>query len=124
MSDIDINKAIAAQYSGADLDAAARAHEVGGWSRETALEMAQAEGLALGEDHWAVIDLLRKTYVERGRMQHARFLAGLLNDAFADKGGSKYLYQLFPGGPVAQGSRLAGVPAPHDTQDLSFGSSF
>ena len=124
MSDIDINKAIEAHQSGADLDAAARAQEVSGWSREAAREQAQAEGIALGDDHWAVIDLLRKTYVERGHAQHARLLSGLLNDAFADKGGSKYLYQLFPGGPVAQGSRLAGVPAPHDTQDRSFGSSF
>jgi tRNA 2-thiouridine synthesizing protein E len=48
----------------------------------------------------------------------------LLNERFAKEGGSKFLYELFPGGPVARGSRLAGVPAPSDARDLSFGSTY
>lgn len=124
MTDIDINKAIGAQQSGASFEQATRADELRDWSREAATEMAGAEGLQLGTDHWRVIDLLRTTYVERGRAPHARILASMLDGAFATQGGSKYLYQLFPGGPVTQGSRLAGVPAPHDAEDKSFGTSF
>ncbi len=124
MTDIDINKAIAAGEPGANPDLLARTQEISGWSREKAIEMAKADGLELGEDHWRVIELLRNTYVENGPAPGARHLAGLLNDAFEMKGGSKFLYQLFPGGPVSQGSKLAGVPVPHDAQSQSFGSSF
>lgn len=124
MTDIDINKAIAAGQPGADLDELARAEEVGGWSPEKAEALARAEGIELGPDHWRALEMLRSLYIARGPAPHARALSGLLDAEFAGKGGSRYLYQLFPGGPVAQGSRLAGVPAPHDTQDPSFGSTF
>ena len=83
MTDIDINKAIAAGEPGANPDVLARVHEIGGWSREQAIEMAKAEGIELGVDHWKVIELLRTNYVEYGRTRHARHLAGLLDDAFA-----------------------------------------
>lgn len=124
MSDIDINQAIEEGLSGEDLAKAARTREIGNWSKEIAIQRAKDDGIELIDDHWKVIELLRSIYVERGRPRQARFLASLLNDAFAEQGGSRYLYQLFPGGPVSQGSRLAGVPAPHDARDLSFGSSF
>jgi tRNA 2-thiouridine synthesizing protein E len=41
---------------------------------------------------------------------------------FADAGGRRYLYQLFPRGPIAQACRLAGLPLPHGTISPSFGS--
>lgn len=124
MTDIDINKAIAAGEPGVDPDVLARTQEISDWSRDKAIEMAKVDGLALGEDHWRVIEFLRNTYVERGPAEGARHIAGLLNETFEAQGGSKFLYQLFPGGPVSQGSRLAGVPVPHDAQSQSFGSSF
>ncbi|MGB5339763.1 MAG: sulfite reductase, partial [Gammaproteobacteria bacterium] len=34
----------------------------------------------------------------------------------------KYLYTLLPGGPVAQGCRLAGLEPPAGSQDAGFGS--
>lgn len=124
MTDIDINKAIGVAQAGADLDQMAREDEIRGWSRDEAIRTAQAEGVELGDAHWKVIDFLREIYVQRGVAPHARMLSNMLNGEFSAAGGSRFLYQLFPGGPVAQGSRIAGVPAPHDAQDLSFGSSF
>lgn len=124
MTGIDINKAIELEQSGEDFDKVTRASEIGNWSKEAAKKLATDDGIELGDDHWKVIEFLRSIYVERGRAPHARYLANLLNEAFEEQGGSKYLYQLFPGGPVSQGSRLAGVPTPHDARDLSFGSSF
>ncbi|MBU2581611.1 MAG: TusE/DsrC/DsvC family sulfur relay protein [Alphaproteobacteria bacterium] len=122
--DVDINKAIRNDVEAGDPAAAVRANEVANWTREGAIEAARAEGLDLGDEHFAVIELLQKLYVERGAAPHARYLANILNEEFERQGGSRYLYQLFPGGPVGQGSRLAGVPAPHDTADLSFGSTY
>ena len=124
MADVDINKAIAAQTSDADLSQMSRADEIRSWSQDVARERAAADGLELGADHWRVIEMLQKLYVERGPAPHARLVSNMLNEAFEAQGGSRYLYQLFPGGPVTQGSRLAGVPAPHDAKDDSFGSTF
>lgn len=124
MSDIDINKAMTLARHGEDLDEVARAQEIANWSRETAAERAKAEGLELTQDHWRVIEMLQALYVEGGQSDHARDIANTLNNEFAADGGSKFLFRLFPGGPVAQGSRIAGVPAPHDASDPSFGSTF
>ncbi|MDX2289357.1 MAG: TusE/DsrC/DsvC family sulfur relay protein [Hyphomicrobiaceae bacterium] len=123
MTEIDINKLILAPTSGDPLVAMRRA-ELAGWTREAAIASARADDLELTPAHFAVIELLQKIYIEKGRAPHARYLATLLYDTFAAEGGSRYLYQLFPAGPVAQGSRLAGTPAPHDTKDLSFGSTY
>lgn len=125
MTDVDINALIAnaAQKPG-DPAQTARTAQIAGWSRETAQALAAAEGLELGGDHWKVIEFLRSRYVSRGPATHARKLSAELNEHFAAEGGGRFLYMLFPGGPVAQGSRLAGVPAPSDARDLSFGSSY
>jgi len=124
MTETDINKLVSSAKPGVDPMQAARASELAGWSKAKAKSLAKSENLELTDAHWAVIKFLQSVYVERGRAPHARRLSAALNKAFAKQGGSKYLYQLFPGGPVAQGSRIAGVPAPHDTQDKSFGSTF
>ncbi len=124
MSDTDINKLLQVGGDAQDPMQAVRASEVAAWSKAKAAELARADGIELTDAHMKVIALLQQLYVARGAAPHARLVAAALNDAFAAEGGSKLLYQLFPGGPVAQGSRLAGVPAPHDTQDLSFGSTY
>lgn len=124
MTDVDINQALRNDAATGDPAIGVRDAEVSRWSRESAIEAGQKEGLELTDEHFAVIELLQKVYVERGPAPHARYLANILNDTFEAKGGSRYLYQLFPGGPVNQGSRLAGVPSPHDTESPSFGSTF
>ncbi|MCB1527883.1 MAG: TusE/DsrC/DsvC family sulfur relay protein [Hyphomicrobiaceae bacterium] len=124
MSDLDINKLIAAQDPDVEVEKLSRSNDIAGWSKEQAEKDAKADGITLGDDHWKVIDLLRAHYVEHGEEKGAREIAEMLDNAFKAQGGSRYLYQLFPGGPVAQGTRLAGVPVPHDAQSASFGSSF
>jgi len=124
MTDIDINKLIMSSNPVGDPQRAVRESEIAGWSKAGAMALAKADGLELTAEHWPVIEFLQRLYVERGRAPSARLVSSALNTAFDAQGGSRYLYQLFPGGPVAQGSRLAGVAAPHDTQDPSFGSTF
>jgi len=92
------------------------------WSRETAQLQAQKEGLGeLSEMHWQVIHSLRGLYRKNGRAESAQQLIHMLEQDFVEEGGRRYLYQLFPQGPVTQGSRLAGVPAPPYSGDPSFG---
>ena len=93
------------------------------WNEDKALTMAQAMGLELTEAHWGVIKFIRLHYANSGPARHAREYTEVLNERFADEGGSRFLYQLFPAGPVKQGCAIAGVPAPADAGDNAFGSS-
>ncbi len=119
---IDINKLIQAEHLAhcaadeymADMDA---------WTESQARQIAQEEGLQLTEEHMEVLCWLRDHYAECGPEALGRHLSNALDDKFADRGGLKYLYRLFPKGPVYQGSRLAGLPVPPGTFDMSFGSS-
>jgi TusE/DsrC/DsvC family sulfur relay protein len=93
------------------------------WRRETAVDIARQEQLTLGDDHWAVVRGLQEFFArhEYG-VVNLRELYDALEEKFHHKGGMKYLYTLFPGGPIAQGCRLAGLKPPAGATDLSFGS--
>jgi tRNA 2-thiouridine synthesizing protein E len=92
------------------------------WSRAIAQRQARKEGLGeLSEAQWRVILGLRSMYRKNGRAASARHLIRQLEKDFAREGGRRYLYELFPQGPVSQGSRLAGVPTPPFSSDPSFG---
>ena len=91
------------------------------WTRAGAAAAAQTDGVTLSEDHWHVIKALQGYFATHER-PNVRELHDALDEAFHAKGGLKYLYTLLPGGPVAQGCRFAGLPAPAGAADKSFGS--
>lgn len=91
------------------------------WSVQMAENMAREEGLTLTPEHWEVIHLLRQHYMLHGPSKTRDLMEGL-EEHFLPRGGMKRLYQLFPRGPVLQASRIAGLPAPANAADLSFGS--
>jgi len=94
------------------------------WSQDEALEIAREEGLEMGSDHWEELHALQEYYSRKRDYAHisVRELRDALDEHFHDKGGIKYLYGLFPGGPIAQGCRLAGLDMPAGAVDLGFGS--
>lgn len=96
--------------------------ELDDWSVSKAEKMASEEGVTLTDDHWEVLHLLREHYKHHGLAPSARLLLNGLEERFGREGGRKYLYQLFPRGPVSQGSRIAGLPLPPHSSDPSFGS--
>jgi len=93
------------------------------WNIDKANTLARAEGIALTNEHIDVIQYLRASYEKYGQIRHARTLTQALEAKYANKGGLKYLYRLFPNGPVTQGCKLAGIPEPGDSVNLSFGTS-
>lgn len=94
-----------------------------GWSKEAAVKQAQEEDIELTGEHWATVRALQEYFDRHDTTHiHARELHDALDEKFHSKGGIKYLYQLFPGGPVAQGCRIAGLNPPAGTTDESFGS--
>jgi tRNA 2-thiouridine synthesizing protein E len=93
------------------------------WTAEAALRIAQQEGLKLGEEHWEAVRALQEYFSRHdGNPGNMRELHDALDEKFHSKGGIKHLFQLFPGGPVAQGCRIAGLKVPADAVDKSFGS--
>jgi tRNA 2-thiouridine synthesizing protein E len=94
------------------------------WNRNKSIDLANSEGIRLTDEHWEVIVYLRKQYLKYGLPRFARITARALNWEFAAQGGNKYLYSLFAGGPVTQGSRLANLRAPANATDVSFGTSY
>lgn len=91
------------------------------WTREHAVAAAHADEITLTPDHWETIKALQD-YFDRQQRPNVRELHDALEEAFYGRGGLKYLYGLFPGGPVAQGCRFAGLQAPAGAADKSFGS--
>jgi tRNA 2-thiouridine synthesizing protein E len=91
------------------------------WTRQSAETAAEADGVRLGADHWTVIKALQQHFATN-ESPNVRHLHDALGERFHAQGGLKYLYGIFPGGPVAQGCRFAGLQAPAGAVDKSFGS--
>ncbi len=83
------------------------------WNEEVAKEMARLESCDLNENHWEVINFLRQYYDEYQIAPAVRVLTKAIGKKLgADKGNSKYLYELFPYGPAKQACKYAGLPKP------------
>ncbi len=94
-----------------------------GWNREEAAQMAgELLGVPLTDDHWEVVRALH-SYFATHEFPNRRELTDALDEKFHHKGGRRYLYRLFPNGPVSQGCQLAGLEMPAGSIDKSFGSS-
>ncbi len=98
-------------------------HAPSDWTPAAAERIAREEKFALVEDHWELVRSLQEFFARHdvGEVR-LRDLHDALDEKFHHKGGMKYLYTLCPGGPIAQGCRLAGLQAPAGATDLSFGS--
>jgi tRNA 2-thiouridine synthesizing protein E len=96
--------------------------ELDDWTEEIATERAEELGLILSPDHMKAIKFLRLHYMDGGNMESAPMLLRDMEERFRDEGGGRFLYRLFPGGPVTQGLYLAGLPSKAFSADKSFGS--
>ncbi len=96
-------------------------HAPDDWSPADAEQVAKEDGLELTEDHWQLVRALQE-YYDKAERPHLREIKDALEESFHIKGGMKYLYEIIPGGPVAQGCKLAGLQVPAGAVDKSFGS--
>lgn len=92
------------------------------WDEALAVSLAAQEQITLTDAHWRVIRFLRRYCEENGTLCSARLLLKAMSGEFRREGGKRYLYTLFPHGPVVQACKIAGIPLPQHTLDLSFGS--
>lgn len=114
---LDINKATTTQD-----DPEGNMFGLEHWSPLFAKRQAEAEGIFLSDEHWAIINYLRERYRGHGDARSAREILRELEEKFSDGHGRGILYELFPGGPVSQACRIAGLPLPPYSSDPSFGS--
>ena len=98
-------------------------HAPAHWQAADAERIAADEGVELGPDHWRLLRCLQEFFARHEEETiNIRELKDALGEAFHRDGGLRYLHRLFPGGPVAQGCRMAGLVAPPGAVDKSFGS--
>jgi tRNA 2-thiouridine synthesizing protein E len=87
--------------------------DLNSWDKDVADVMAKADDCELTENHWEVINFLREYYDEYQIAPAVRVLTKAIGKKLgADKGNSKYLYELFPYGPAKQACKYAGLPKP------------
>ena len=92
-----------------------------GWTSADAEVQAEVEHIAMEEAHWRTVIALQEYYAKHDNIL-TRELHDALNEKFHIDGGIRFLYTALPGGPIAQGCRLAGLQAPAGSADPSFGS--
>ena len=83
------------------------------WSSELARHIASLDGVDLHEEHWHVINYFREYYEDYNIPPPMRMVVRVFKRAFGeDNANSRYLHQLFPGGPTRTASKFAGLPKP------------
>ena len=93
------------------------------WTQTEAAGKAAGYGLSASGGHWDMVRALQEFYARHdGLGINSRELHDALEERFHCNGGMKYLYKLFPGGPVTQGCQLAGLEPPAGSTDAGFGS--
>ena len=81
------------------------------WCEDFVRAQAQAEDLALSEEHWQVVHFLRSYYAEHGVQAQVRAMIRHFTELWGpERGSNHHLHDMFPrGGPQKQGNRLAGL---------------
>jgi tRNA 2-thiouridine synthesizing protein E len=83
------------------------------WTKDIGTTMAKDDDLALTPAHWQIILLVREIYEQTETTPPMRLLIKAIKLKYDDNiGNSRYLYQLFPDGPVRLCSKYAGLPKP------------
>jgi tRNA 2-thiouridine synthesizing protein E len=96
-----------------DTDEEGYLQNLGDWSEDIAGFLAEQEKIDMTQNHWEVVNFLRDYYSEYQIAPAIRVLTKAIGKKLgADKGNSKYLYELFPYGPAKQACKIAGLPKP------------
>lgn len=77
------------------------------WTEDVARLIAKSDGIEdMGEKHWAIVNVIRKNYEEKG-------MAPMIRTICKETGVRlREIYELFPLGPARGACRVAGLPKP------------
>ncbi len=76
------------------------------WTPDIARAIAEDAQIALGPDHWQVLNFAREDFASNGKSP------GLRRISKGSGVATKKLYDLFPKGPGKLVARIAGIPKP------------
>lgn len=97
------------------LDEEGYLYDLGQWSPAVAATLAREDGLELTDEHWEVIEVLRRFYQQYQLSPAMRPLVkAVAAELGPEKGRSIHLMKLFPGSPAKVAARLAGLPKPEN----------
>ena len=83
------------------------------WTVDVCRKMAQRDGITLTQAHWEILDIMRQYYATYNIAPIYKLLKKEIAEKLSpQKADDAYLNSLFPGGVLAQGIRLAGIPKP------------
>ena len=81
------------------------------WNEDVAKVIAAAEGVALSEKSWDLINFLRDEYLNNGQNQpNDRNILKAMTEKWGGNVQSKDLYELFPMQPSKQAAKIGGLP--------------
>ena len=92
-----------------------------GWARSAAGEIGVTLGIDLSDDHWEAVRVIQGCYKDQPAPR-LRLVRDALDARFGDKGGVKYLNEIFPNGPITQACLIGGVEPPAGSTNTSFGT--
>lgn len=92
------------------------------YNRHDVEQRAQQLGITLTDEHWDAISFVKNfyDYHEDEELKVGDY-SNALKGKYAKQGGLKYLYSLFPDGPINSVTRLAGISV-SNAQNDSMGS--
>jgi dissimilatory sulfite reductase related protein len=77
------------------------------WNKDIAVLIAKYDGIDdLSEKHWAIINIIRNNWLEKGMAPMIRVICQSTGLKLRD------IYELFPLGPARGACRVAGLPKP------------
>lgn len=82
------------------------------WTPAVARWLAAGDGVELDADQWWLIEYVREYHLRYGNPPLMRTLVAALKPSRPDVSGSRFLYRLFPDGPVRLACKYGGLPPP------------
>ena len=83
------------------------------WNKDVAEQLATLDEVTLTPAHFEILALVQDLYDQTHDTPPMRLLVKQVKTQLGeDKGTSRYLYRLFPEGPVRYASKYAGLPKP------------
>ena len=83
------------------------------WTEQVGIALAAAAGIELTAAHWEIVRFMRDYYRRFNHLPNNRVFVTAVRKQFGEeKGNSRYLYGLFPEGPLKFACRIGGLPKP------------
>jgi len=93
------------------------------FNKQEVEERAKKLGINLTDEHWEAINFVKNFYdYHEDEELQVKDYNNAFKGKYANLGGLKYLYSLFPDGPINTMTQLAGIPDVKNTQNPSMGS--